>query len=108
MSELETTLEQITDLVGLYESGAFVKREDLMSMQRKLSALNYRLTVIHTEYRKQHNGIIFNRPDGSSVASAKNKADVDVPEVDITRKIMNAVEKVLISMSIELKQMLND
>ena len=108
MKGLEETLNEITDLVGLYESGAFVTKEDLVAMQRKLSALNYHLTTIHVDYRSKHNAIIHNRPDGSSVASAKNKADVDFPEVDITRKIMQAVEKVLISMSIEIKIMLND
>lgn len=108
MMSLDETLDRITEIIMNYENGSFQSKENLTAMQRKLSALNYHLTVIHTDYRKQHNAIIFNRPDGSSVASAKNKADVDFPEVDITRKIMGAVEKVLISMSIEIKQMLND
>lgn len=83
-------------------------KERLVSAQRELSSLNYHMTVVHLDYRTQFNGIIHNRPEGSSVASAKSKAEHDIPEVDFTRKIMDAIEKVLISMSIEIKIMNNE
>ena len=101
-------LVKITSLVSLYEAGTFLQKERLMQMMRELSALNYHLTVIHLEYRQQHNGVIYNRQKPESVSSAKARADFEIPEVDYTRKILDAVQRVLISMSIELKILTNE
>lgn len=100
-------MDNITFLVSSYEEGEYMTKERLVAAQRELSSLNYHLTVVHLDYRHKFNAVIHNR-DGASVASAKARAEHEIPEVDYTRKIMDAIEKVLISMSMEIKIMNNE
>ncbi|BFP39534.1 hypothetical protein FGF1_03790 [Flavobacteriaceae bacterium GF1] len=111
--DLVTVLSEVRDLVGLYESGAFIKKENLTAMQRKLSALNYFLTVEFDSYRRKWNAEVYNRETTAngkkeSVASAETRADYKFPEKEQIRKILSAIENVSISMSQELKIMLKD
>ena len=69
-------------------------------MQRQLSTSIYHLTKHNIEAFNKWNGIVYN--ETTSNAKAVTKADYDVPELRMTRKILEAARGVSISMNSEL------
>lgn len=99
--EAEEILNRISEIITEYESGSFQTAEALRELLRELSANYYYLTKINVDAYNKWNGVIYNRGD-ESVASAKVKADKQVPELRMTRKIMEATDHVIWSMRSEL------
>lgn len=93
-------LTKISDIIETYESGAWVTSDNLRAMLRELSSNHYYLTKINIEAYNEHNAVRF-KHDGS-VASGLILADKEVPELRMTRKLLDAVDHVLWSMRSEL------
>lgn len=102
MRRFDQILTKIGELVAEYESGKWMQLERLLEVQRELSSNYYYLTKEQLDYRRQYNQMVYDR-GGESVAAAKSRALHQLPEIEISRKIMEAVEKVLISISQEIK-----
>jgi len=97
---LEKVLKKISDLIDTYESGTWQSVDTLRVMQRELSAYNYFLTKHNIEAHQDHNAVQYKHK--GSVAAGKILADEQVPELRMTRKIMEAVENVIWSMRSEI------
>lgn len=93
-------LLKITELITEYESGKWISADKLRVMQRQLSTSIYHLTKHNIEAFNKWNGIVYN--ETTSNAKAVTKADYDVPELRMTRKILEAARGVSISMNSEL------
>ena len=103
---MEAILKKITDLVETYESGTWVSADNLRGMLRELSANYYYLTKLNIEAYQQHNAIQFKH--NGSVASGAILADTEVPELRMSRKILEATQNVLWSMRSELSIIKNE
>jgi hypothetical protein len=97
MDEHLTTINYIIDE---YESGTYLTTERLLELLRQLSGAMYHLTVINTNAGVKHNGIQY-RFDGS-VAKGIVEAEQQVPELRMTRKILDTCNRVHSSMIMEL------
>ena len=93
-------LIKITELITEYESGKWISADKLRVMQRQLSTSIYHLTKHNIEAFNKWNGIVYN--ETTSNAKAATKANYDVPELRMTRKILEAARGVSISMNSEL------
>jgi hypothetical protein len=93
-------LLKITELITEYESGKWISADKLRVMQRQLSTSIYHLTQHNIEAFNQWNGIVYK--ETTSNAKAVTKANYDVPELRMTRKILEAARGVSISMNSEL------
>ena len=97
---MDLILNKITEVVTEYESGKWISVENLRVMQRELSTNIYRLTKHNIEAFNEWNGIVYN--ETTSNAKAVTKADFEVPELRMTRKILEAARGVSISMNSEI------
>ena len=105
---MDKTLEETTRLIACYRSGEWLTIDKLRDLLRRLSICHYELTSINIESYNDWTAIIYNRKDGVSVASARVKADFEVPELRMTRKLLESVKNVLMSMQQELSIIKND
>jgi hypothetical protein len=99
-------LEKITLIIETYESGKFINRDDLVVMNRQLSCNIYYLTKYNVDSFYKYNSIKHN--EKTSVAKAEIKANELVPELRMTRKILEAARGVSIAMNNELSIMKRD
>ena len=98
---MEKILTKITDIIETYESGLWVSSDKLMVMQRELSSNMYYLTKHNIEAFNKWNTIVYNF-NGSN-AKGQTEAFFLVPELRLTRKILEAAKGVSIAMNSELK-----
>jgi len=105
---VDKTLDKIQQLIASYRSGEWHSTERLRELLRELSICHYGLTSVNIEAYNDWTAIIYNRDKGVSVASAKVKADFEVPELRMTRKLLESVKNVLMSMQQELSIIKND
>ena len=103
---VDKVLSKITDIIETYESGAWVSSDNLRAMLRELSSNHYYLTKINIDAYNKHNAVRFKHE--GSVSSGNIIADEQVPELRMTRKILDAVDHVLWSMRSELSIIKND
>ncbi len=96
-------LDKISLIIETYESGKFINTEDLKVMTRQLSSNIYYLTKYNIEAFEKHNSIVYN--ETTSNAKAVVKANELVPELRMTRKILEAARGVSIAMNNELSIM---
>ena len=101
-------LNKIHLIVKEYEGGAFLSAEKLMEAQRLLSSNIYYLTVFQVEYKKRWNGEVHRVSENKSNAAARVEADEKFPELQITKRIIEATSRVCVSMSQELKILSNE
>ena len=106
MKELSEILDKISLIVDSYESGKFISLENLRIMNRQLSCNMYYLTKHNIESFEKHNSIVYN--ETTSNAKAVVKANKEVPELRMTRKILEAAKAVSISLNNELGIMKRD
>lgn len=99
-------LNKITELIELYESGTWQSTENLRIMQRELSCNIYYLTKHNIEAFNEWNRIVYN--ETTSNAKAVTKADNQVPELRMTRKILESARGVSISMNSEISILKNE
>lgn len=93
-------LNNITECVQLYESGAYLTKEKLLDLNRRLSSNIYYLTKHNIEAFEKFNSIIYNSK--KSVARATCEAHEEVPELRQTRKILEASKGVSIAITNEI------
>lgn len=103
---MEKTLKKISDIIETYEGGAWGSLESLQAMHRELVGCNYILTKYNIDYFQRYNSIQFNFK--GSVAASKILAEEEVPELRITRKIMEAIDNVIWSMRSEISILKNE
>lgn len=103
---MKEILNKISQIVIEYEGGSWVSVDNLRVMLRELTANHYHLTKYNIEYGKQHNMEIYNFK-GSDVAG-KRFAELKVPELRETRKILSTAKNVIDSMRSELSIIKNE
>lgn len=99
-------LENISLIIDAYNSGEFITREKLTAMQRSLSSNMYYLTKHNIEAFNEWNSIVYNYK--GSNAAGQTEANNKVPELRMTRKILEAAKSVSISINNELSIMKKD
>jgi len=97
---MEIILIKITDLIKSYESGEWLSLNKLTTMQRELSCNIYYLTKHNIEAFNKWNSIIYN--ESTSHAKAVAKANFEVPELRMSRKILETARGVSIAINSEL------
>ena len=105
---MDQTLEKISNIIKRYRSGEWHSVERLRELLKELSVCHYELTSINIEAYNDWTAIIYNRDKNVSVASARVKADFECPELRMTRKLLESVKNILMSMQQELSIIKND
>ncbi len=86
------TLDEVTKIIEAY--GSPKKMPDghtINEYLRKLTTRLYYLETLRTEAKQKHDAIIFQAVnEGESVARASNKADNEVPELYLLRRILES------------------
>jgi len=103
MDNYESILASITNVVDQYDSSTYLTTESLLEALRTLSRGIYHLTVIHTQAGEAHNSVQHNF--SGSAARGLIEADHEVPEYRISRKILDACNRVQSAMIMELSIM---
>lgn len=101
--DLRLILGELADSVEEYESGAWQSKENLILIQRSLSSNVYYLTQ-HNIEAFQHWNTIVHKFNGSN-AAGQTLAHEEIPELRLTRKILEAAKNVQIAISNELNIM---
>jgi len=101
-------LNKISNIIERYRSGEWHSVERLRELLKELSVCHYELTSINIEAYNDWTAIIYNRDKNVSVASARVKADFECPELRMTRKLLESVKNILMSMQQELSIIKND
>lgn len=99
---MQETLNKTSELIARYRSGEWLTVDKLRELLRELSICHYELTSVNIDAYNDWTAIIYNRNKNVSVASAKVKADMLHPELRETRKIMESVKYVIMSIQQEL------
>ncbi len=97
---MKDILNNISELVNKYDSGEWVSVDNLRVILRELSSGYYYLTKFNIEYAREWNMEVYNFK--GSDAAGQRFADLKVPELRHTRKILTAVSKVLDSIRSEI------
>ena len=84
---------KITGIISEFKSDKFITEEKLIQMQRGLSYCHFKLTEININDGKIYSKIMYEFK--GSAAAAKIKAEFEVPELRMTRKILFATSKVI-------------
>ncbi|MEM9681191.1 MAG: hypothetical protein AAF901_12785 [Bacteroidota bacterium] len=104
--ELRQILDELANSVHKYESGAWQSKENLVKIQRSLSANVYYLTQHNIEAFQHWNKLKYEFK--GSNASAETYAHEEIPELRLTRKILEAAKNVQISISNEISIIKNE
>ena len=99
-------LFKINEIIDKYESGEWISADKLRVMQRELSCSIYRLTEFNIKAFNDWNAIVYNETTSNPKAVAK--ANFEVTELRMIRKILEACKGVSISMNSELSILKND
>lgn len=105
---MQETLNKTSELITRYRSGEWLTVDKLRELLRELSICHYELTSVNIDVYNDWTAIIYNREKNVSVASAKVKADFEVPELRMTRKLLESVKNVLMSIQQELSILKRD
>lgn len=100
---VDKILTDIALIIGSYESGEFISQEKLKEFHKQLSIATYRLTVENVQSYQKWNTVVYNLSKIKSNAAARVEADESVPELRMSRKILEACKSVSISISNEIK-----
>ena len=100
---MDKILEDISNVIDQYDSSTYLTTEKLLELLKTLSRGIYHLTVIHTQAGTAHNEIQHNFT--GSAARGLIEADFEVPEYRISRKILDACNRVQSAMIMELSIM---
>ena len=100
---MDEILEDISNVIDQYDSSTYLTTEKLLELLKTLSRGIYHLTVIHTQAGTAHNEIQHNF--SGSAARGLIEADNEVPEYRMSRKILDACNRVQSAMIMELSIM---
>jgi hypothetical protein len=103
---MNTILQKISQTIERYNSGEYITKEKLLVLNRELSVNIYYLTGFNIKAFEKWNAIIYN--SSLSVAKATSEANAQVPELRMTRKILDACRGVSIAINNELSIIKND
>jgi len=88
---MEKVLKEISEIIQQYNKMISIDGGTLNLMIKQLSTRLYYLETERAEYHKKFQGIIFKlTQEGKSVSRAENQAHVEVPEMYLLRRIMDA------------------
>lgn len=90
---MEKVLEKIEDIIVRYETGEWQSVDNLRVLLRQLSTSHYHLTKYNVEFAQEHNKAIY-KFKGSD-AAGQRFAELTVPELRITRKILTTTNIVI-------------
>jgi len=93
-------LNKISQIITKYDGGEWESLENLRILLRELSSNYYYLTKHNIEYAQAWNMQVYNFK--GSNAAAQTFADLKVPELRITRKILMAADRVINSIRSEI------
>lgn len=102
---LTEILNESNEIVREYKSGNFISTEKLREYARKLSCNYYEITSgFNIEVFNDYNNYMYQLTeiDNQSVNKATIKADKRHPELRETRKVLEALDKVIWSIKSEL------
>jgi hypothetical protein len=100
---MDKILESLSNVIDQYDSSTYLTVDSLLEALRTLTRGIYHLTVIHTNASEAHNGVQYNFT--GSAARGLIEADHEVPEYKMTRKILDACNRVQSAMIMELSIM---
>lgn len=103
---MQEILDKITQVISTYNTGGYIPKEKLILMQRSLSSNIYFLTKYNIEAFDEWNSVVYNFKGSNAAAQAE--ANNLVPELRMTRKILEAAKGVSISINNELSIIKND
>ena len=99
---MQEVLNKTSELIARYRSGEWLSVDKLRELLRELSICHYELTSINISSYEDWTAIIYNRDKSVSVASAKVKADFECPELRMSRKLLETLKNVIMSVQQEL------
>ncbi len=101
------TLDEVTKIIEAYGTPKNMPDgHTINEYLRKLTTRLYYLETMRTEAKQKHDAIIFQAVnEGESVARASNKADNEVPELYLLRRIIEAGNNCAMAMSVNLKNL---
>ena len=105
---MQEALNKTSELIARYRSGEWISVDKLRDLLRELSICHYEITSINIDAYNDWTSIIYNRDKNVSVASAKVRADFEVPELRMTRKLLETLKNVLMSIQQELSIIKNN
>ena len=97
---LDEHLVKITEIIEEYEGGRWQSADNLRKLLRELSSIYLWVTKINIEAAQSHNMEVYNFK--GSNAAGNTFADLKIPELRMTRKILAAMDRVLNSMRSEI------
>ena len=100
---MEKILSNITEIIVDYENGGGVTVTDLCSMLRKLTANLYHLTGHNIGFHERHNAIQYKHK--GSVSGGLILANEQVPELRMTRKIIESADRVKSGIIMEISKL---
>lgn len=103
IKKMNKILTKICDIIETYESGAWSTEENLRIMQRELTSNLFFLTKYNIEFFNQHNAIQYKHK--GSVSAGLILANEQVPELRMTRKILESGRIVVNSMRSEISSL---
>ena len=99
-------LDNVSEIIESYENGTWHSCENLRVLLRKLSVNYYRLTKFNIEAHEAHNAVQYKHK--GSVSSGLILANEQVPELRMTRKILESTQHVIWSMRSEISILKNE
>ena len=93
-------LDKIDEIIIEYDGGKWYSADDLRLILRSLSVNYYYLTKHNIEYAQSHNMVIYNFK--GSDAAGQRFAELKVPELRKTRKLLMAADRVINSIRSEI------
>jgi hypothetical protein len=99
-------LKNISETIDRYESGEWLSADNLRKLLRELSADYYKLTQYNIEYAQDFNREVYKYQGSNAAANAY--AEISVPGLRVTRKILLATGKVMDSMRSEIGILRNE
>lgn len=89
------SLEEITKCIEWYRTNKNAPPVKLVEIMRVITTNLYVLESHRAEYQKTFETLVYQyKDDGQSVASAVNMANVEVPEIYMLRRVMQAAYEV--------------
>lgn len=102
MDQFNEVLDTIRQIVERYRSGEYLDNDRLKDLHRELSANLYYLNEFRVQFKNDWDAAYHG--SGEKTHAAKERiAESHVPELYLCRKLYEAGQDVLISMSLNLK-----
>ena len=98
---MDKILDKISETITAFKSDEYISDERLMIMHRGLSYCHYKLTEVNVKAGEDYAKIMYEFE--GTAAKARIEAEHKIPELRITRKLLDTVKQNLIHIGRELK-----